>query len=104
MKQKSNIPNYLLSFFGIVILSGLMIFFAEPLKYATGWGARGCIVLGEVEAIAFTSVEIILLGALASVIAANLVALKKYSWRIFIGSFVAVIIFILGTMLTWIIK
>ncbi len=81
------------------ILAALLVvaFFAGELRYA--FGVRGCIRLSEDVAIFSVLAVMVSVGVALAGIASLIPSLKRYVWRIALGSFAACFMFGLGLLI-----
>jgi hypothetical protein len=85
--------------FTILFTLLLAVFFALPLKYVAGFGARGCIRLSDDLAIFCILTVMLSFGVALATMASLIPVLKHLARRIFFGSLAACLMFSLAVVI-----
>jgi uncharacterized membrane protein len=95
------VSKKILAYTVIALASAVSFVLAYPLRYATAYGATGCIRMGEGDAILFTA-SLMVVGGIGCAAACSLVPrLNRHVWRVVTGSLVAALTFLAGLFCLW---
>jgi hypothetical protein len=88
-----------LKVFAILIALLAAAFFSWELRYATAFGASGCVRLSEDTAIFSVLAVMVSFGLALAGVVSFIPSLKGYVWRIALGSLAACLMFGVGLLL-----
>lgn len=93
----------ILAYTVIALASAVSYVLAFSLRYATAYGATGCIRMAEEDAILFTAILMVVGGIGCAAMCSLVPRLDRHVWRIVTGSLVATLTFLAGLFCLWLV-